>query len=100
MLGFIATVLFLGFLNQISDPNATVIEKAKADLAARLQISPETIEVLNADPVNWPDSCLGVYHAGQVCIAVVTPGSRLLLRAAGRDYPYNASQTDVVYAGP
>ncbi len=97
-LSFIFGVLFLGYINQLSQ--ATLVEQARADLAGRLNVAADQIEVLNAEPVKWPDACIGVYRPGQFCAEVITRGSRITLRVHGRDYFYNASDTLVIYAGP
>jgi len=97
MLSFIFGVLFLGFLTEFG--NGTVVDQARADLASRLGVTANQIEVVNIEHVNWPDACLGVYRPGQMCAAVVTPGLRILLQYGGRDYYYNTSDSRFVYQG-
>lgn len=97
MITFIVGVLFIGYMNDLD--NTSVVEKARADLAARLNVTPEQIEIVYVEPVKWPDSCIGIYRPGQVCMSVITPGSRIVLRVAGNYYFYNASETQAIYAG-
>jgi hypothetical protein len=96
MLSFIFGVLIIGYLNQVD--NASLSETARSDLASRLNIPANEIEVVSVEPVNWPDTCLGVYHPGQACAAVMTPGWRIVLHARGLDYYYNSSETELVFA--
>ncbi len=75
---------------------------ARADLVKRLQIDPDTIKLVRAEEVDWPDGCLGVQTPGVMCIMVITPGYRVILEASGQQYEYhtNASGSAVRMATP
>ena len=64
---------------------------ARADLANRLQIDPDTIKLVSVEAVNWPDGCLGVQTPGVMCTMVITPGYRVILEAGGKQYEYHTN---------
>lgn len=49
---------------------------------ANLQLS--QIEVVLVEEVDWPNGCLGVEVPGILCIDVITPGYRIVLRVNGQ----------------
>lgn len=77
-----------------------LVERVIADLSARLGIGPGAVEVVRVEAVDWPDSCLGCGGPNRVCLEVITPGYRIVARAAGEDHEYHTSRTDIVYCGP
>ncbi|MBI2862537.1 MAG: hypothetical protein HYX89_06935 [Chloroflexi bacterium] len=62
---------------------------ARQDLASRLNISADAIEVLKVEAVDWPDSSLGCPQPGQMYAQIVTPGFRVTLAAQGQEYDYH-----------
>jgi hypothetical protein len=64
------------------------VERARQDLAQRLDTSPEGVEVVSVEAVTWPDASLG--GASQV----LTPGFRIVLAWEGRDYAYHIALTE------
>jgi hypothetical protein len=64
---------------------------ARADLAQRLQIDPDTIKLVSVEQVDWPDGCLGVQIPGVMCTMVITPGYRVILEADGKQYEYHTN---------
>jgi hypothetical protein len=77
-----------------------IVALAKDDLAERLGIYPGDVLLVEAEPVEWPDACLGVYEGVDACIQVLTPGFKITLLAADRLWLYHASQLRVIYVGP
>lgn len=72
------------------DPSlARVVEKARADLAARLDVPQEDITVVSAELVTWPDAGLGCREKGRSYAQVLTDGSRTVLRHGGRLFAYH-----------
>ncbi|MEJ2516094.1 MAG: hypothetical protein P8080_12700 [Gammaproteobacteria bacterium] len=61
---------------------------ARADLARRLDVQPENIEVLEAREVAWPDTSLGCPEPGRMYAQVVTPGVLVVLQFENRRYAY------------
>jgi hypothetical protein len=72
----------------------TLIQSAKEDLAQRLSISVEQIEVVEARSVVWPDASLGCLQPGKMYAQVVTPGFVVVLEAKDRTHRYHADAGD------
>jgi hypothetical protein len=68
----------------------TLVGKAREDLARRRGLDLEDIDVLEAEPVVWPDSALGCPEPGMMYQQVVQEGTRIVLRAEGRRWRYHA----------
>ena len=75
----------------------TLIEKAKSDLAQRLSVATDQINLIEATAVVWPDSSLGCPQEGMVYAQVLTPGFLILLEHAGNISEYHTSSgTEIV----
>lgn len=55
-------------------------------LMQQLQVNFDEIEVVSVEAVDWPDACLGVPNPVELCAAVITPGYRVVVNAAGQEY--------------
>ena len=75
------------------------VQKAVADLAARLQCPEAAVEVLSVSETDWSDSSLGLPEPGRMYAQVITPGLRITLSAAGSTYRYHAGHQSVLLAG-
>ncbi len=74
-----------------------VIDLAKKDLAARLKINTEEIQIQSYKEVNWNDSSLGCAKPGMNYLQVITPGYEIILEANDQEYSYHTNtQTRVV----
>ena len=67
------------------------VQMAKADLSQRLDISPEDIELINYEEVQWRDGSLGCPQPKMRYIQVITPGYRIQLSAQGQMYNYHGA---------
>jgi hypothetical protein len=67
-------------------------EAARADLAARFGAPIDDIEVVSSTAMDWPDSCLGVGAAGEVCAQVITPGFEIILAFGDGQFVYHTDQ--------
>jgi hypothetical protein len=79
-----------------TDNAASLVALAKADLAQRLKVNGDQIEVQNVTPAQFPDASLGVPESGKVYAQVLTSGYVIELAAAGQTYRYHASGDRVV----
>ncbi|HEY3343815.1 MAG TPA: DUF333 domain-containing protein [Anaerolineaceae bacterium] len=61
---------------------------AQQKLTTDLMIDPATIKVTSTELVTWPDSCLGLASADEMCAQVETPGYRVVLTAGPMNYTY------------
>lgn len=64
---------------------------ARTALAEKLKLKLEQITVISFKPVDWPDACLGLPAKDEMCAQVITPGYRILLRAANQVYEAHTS---------
>ncbi len=76
---------------EVAAPDA-LVEAVTADLAEQLDVSPDEIEVVNAEAVEWPDSSLGCPQEGMMYMSVVTPGYRIVLKYEGEIYAYHTGK--------
>lgn len=78
-------------------PGATDLEKipgmamAQAQLAQQLQVDAAAITIISAEAVDWPDGCLGAGGPDEMCAAVITPGMKVIFKAADKEYEYRLS---------
>lgn len=83
----------------LDSTSAQLVGQATADLAARLSISSDAIQVVSIEEVEWRDSSLGLPQAGQLYAQVITPGYRIELAAQGKRYRYHTDLQRAVFAG-
>jgi hypothetical protein len=67
-----------------------LVTQAKKDLADRLSIPVEQIEVLEARPVVWPDASLGCPQSDMRYKQVRMDGALIRLQAEGQLYEYHS----------
>ena len=68
------------------------VQVAKQDLSAKVNAKPETIEVVEARYVTWPDSSLGCPKPDMAYMQVLTDGVLIVLRHGGAAYHYHGSR--------
>jgi hypothetical protein len=76
---------------------------AKFVLAEHLNIGKDQVQIVDAQPVQWPDSCLGVPQPGIMCAMHVVDGYRITLSANGHTYEVNSNldgSQNVLVPGP
>jgi hypothetical protein len=66
-----------------------VLSLARDDMARRLDVNQEKIDVVSVEAVQWANTCLGCPEPGEVCGESVSSGFRIILRAAGERYTYH-----------
>ncbi len=76
-----------------------VVDKAKNDLAEKLNTTPEQIQLVKQEKVDWPDTSLGYPEKGKMYAQVITPGFRIVLEAGGKLYEYHSDYERVVGPG-
>jgi hypothetical protein len=67
-----------------------LLAQAKEDLAKRLDIPSDQIDLVELSPVVWPDGALGCPEPGVVYTQVQHEGLLIRLRAGKRIYPYHS----------
>jgi hypothetical protein len=73
-----------------------LIEKAKEDLAQRINVSTNEIRVVDATEVEWSDSSLGCPQPGMLYLQVITPGYQIVLEANGTPYEYHSNKSTLI----
>ena len=69
---------------------ATLVEMAREDLAQRLSVPIDQIQVLEAKSVVWPDASLGCPKPGMSYIQVLQEGALIRLQVGPFQYEYHA----------
>ena len=77
----------------IPGADSDFVRVAIDDLATRLDLSPDDIEVTRFDEVTWPDGSMGCPRKGMKYTQVLVNGSLIVLRADGTDYHYHSGGT-------
>ena len=78
-----------------------IVNSVTADLAVRLAIDPQEINVKQIEELVWNDGSLGCPDPNNAYITVLTSGFRLTLVANGQTYDYHASDKgNFVLCGP
>ena len=67
-----------------------LITEAREDLARRISVPVDRIEVLDAAAVIWPDASVGCPHPGMRYRQVPVDGACIRLRTEGRVYEYHS----------
>lgn len=74
---------------------------ARQALAARLNLNFDQVVVVSIKAVDWPNACLGLPEANEMCAQVITPGYRVMLRVNNQEYEVRTgSSTSVVRIAP
>ena len=82
-----------------SRSNVTV-RAAINDLATKLKIAPEKIQVVSVEEVDWPDTSMGCPQPGMFYAQVIVQGYRIVLAAEGKQVVYHADRHERVGACP
>lgn len=83
-------------VSTVSPDARDVVVRAREDLADRLGTSPQAIELVSVESVEWPDASLGCPQPGRTYAQVVTPGFRVILEAEGERYVYHTDREETV----
>jgi hypothetical protein len=68
----------------------SLVEHAKDDLAQRLNIAKDEIDLISLEAVTWRDGSLGCPQPGMAYIQVLIDGMRIILRADKTLYHYHS----------
>jgi hypothetical protein len=73
-----------------ADTQPGQVDVAKRDLAKRLSISPDQINVVEVREVTWRDGSIGCPRPGMLYKQVLVNGSLIILEAKGVRYEYHS----------
>ena len=81
-------------VGEVPDP---ILAAAREDLAAKLDVSTESIGVKESAAVVWSDGSLGCPRPDQVYTQALQPGYRIVLEHGGRQYDYRATERGYLF---
>jgi len=68
------------------------VRAAINDVATRLKIAPEAVQVISVDATDWSDTSLGCPEPGMFYAQVITPGYLIVVSAGGQQFEYHANR--------
>ncbi|HEY3377087.1 MAG TPA: hypothetical protein VGL77_06275 [Armatimonadota bacterium] len=95
--------LLLGARASAADAGKTtpaIVAKCQQDLAKRLKLPAQDIEIVDVQERLWTDSSLGITERGKAYAKIMTPGWRIVLGAKSTQYLYTASDRAFQFGGP
>lgn len=94
-----ATVEPVPIVTDEADENGTEVSEqpqletlVRQDLAQRLGVDPEAIEVVTKEAVEWPNGAMGCPAPGAVYTQAIVPGFRMVLEVEGERYEYHTDR--------
>lgn len=82
------------FVGEVPD---SILSAAKEDLAGKLDVTAESIDVKAAMSVVWNDGSLGCPRPDQVYTQAEEPGYRIILEHGERQYDYRATERGYLF---
>jgi hypothetical protein len=73
----------------------TAVERARADLAARLGRPESDIKEESVEEADFPNTALGAPARGEMSGMMLTSGWRIRLKAVGKSYEYRADRNQL-----
>jgi len=73
------------------------VANAQVDLASRLDLPSDSVALVQVEPTEWPNACLGLPAPGEACAEVLTPGYRIVLQAGEQTYVYRSDLEGTVF---
>lgn len=74
------------------EPYPPSVASAIRSLSTDLGVEPGAVQVVDFQPIDWPDSCLGFTGTGEACAEVITPGWIVNLAIGGIEYEIHTDQ--------
>jgi hypothetical protein len=92
-------VLCLRDTGEIQPPPEAVhlVEGARRDLAAQLDLPAEEVHLVRVRRVEWPNGALGCPEPGKSYIMMIIPGYQLIFQAQGETYEFHTSDTEFIW---
>lgn len=77
----------------------SAVQKARTDLANRLEISETEIKTASVSETDFPDMSLGAPEKDEMSAQMISSGWRITLSAAGKNYEYRADKYQLRLCG-
>lgn len=78
----------------------TAVDRARDDLAIRLEVEPEAITVIETRFVTWRSGAMGCPEPDMMYTQVLVPGYRILLRAGKEVHAYHGARGSAPFFCP
>jgi len=76
--------------------NEAITASAVTFLADQLGLTPDDIQVISTEAMEFSDACLGLGRADESCAQVITPGYVVKLSASGQEYEARTNENGTV----
>ena len=83
-----------GSIHNLPVPDA--VAAVRTHIASELGIAEGVVIILSAYERDWPDACLGLAGADELCAQVITPGFKVTAQAAGQQGVYHTNASGSV----
>jgi hypothetical protein len=70
-----------------------IANRAVEWLAGEVNVSVEDLSLVEAEQVDWTDSCFGLGGPAESCLQAITPGWRIAFAAAGQQYEVRTDES-------
>lgn len=77
--------------------NSPVVQRATTDLAQRIDVPEEEIEIVSLESGVWSDGSIGCPKPGEVYTQALVPGHRVILKHHGETYAYHQGGSQTVF---
>ena len=86
---------------RINEPDATeappaAVTAAISQLGSALAVAIEEVEIVSFGRQEWPDGCLGLAEADEMCTQAIVPGWQVVLRVGEQQYEVRTDETGSV----
>jgi hypothetical protein len=81
-------------MDELPSADAAIVAAAVDDLAERLAVATEAVELVEFERVTWNDGSLGCPQPGMMYTQALVDGSRTVLEVDGVTYDYHAGKDD------
>lgn len=76
---------------------AAIVRALRQDVSKRTGIQPQTIQVIESAPKNWPNGCLGLAKPDEMCTQSLVNGWRVTLSNGSRRWVYRTNASGNVF---
>ncbi|MGP1371185.1 MAG: hypothetical protein ACTS3T_00045 [Almyronema sp.] len=73
-------------------PSRLLTRRVQQDLAQRLNVSPNSLQIIEATPQTWPDQCLGLARPNERCRGGEVRGWRVQVASAQQMWTYRSDR--------
>ncbi len=79
----------------VDEPYPPAVLAAIGAASAASGLSPEAVQVIDYEQVDWPDGCLGLPVPDEMCTEAIVPGWVVRLNAGGEQFVFRTDEAGV-----